>query len=176
MRNFSSATAIARALHWTAVENLGVTRKTLPRNMQSKLSELYDMTGRRGYRDALRDPATAHKHNTCVPSMDFHTDELGKVLQIYPVTIKEDGQHLVNFKRYTKFMDRTKEIMYCVPPPLEKYRHKGQLAFVLNQLRGIVPSEETDERLMTKSRRLMLQELSDYQTRIPQLTKLGFAV
>lgn len=106
--------------------------------------------------------------------MAFHLKELGKVLRIYPVTIEEDGQHLINFNRYVKFMDRTREIMYYLPPQLEEFRHRGQLAYLVNQLRNVHPSEETDERLMTRSRLLMLQEASDYRTRKPQLVKLGF--
>ena len=179
MRNFSSATSIAAALHSTAVDNLSVTRKALTRNMQSKLSDLYDIinpeSNHRGYRDALHALATDDKNDTCVPWMAFHLKELGKVLRLFPVTmIEKDGQHLINFNRYIKFMDRTMEIMYYVPPSLEEFRQQGQLAYLLNQLRGISPSEVTDERLMAKSKILMAQEASDYRTRKPQLVKLGF--
>jgi son of sevenless-like protein len=178
MRNFASATAIASALHSTAVDNLGVTRKALTRNMQSKLSDLYDIinpeSNHRGYRDALHAPANAHTIETCVPWMAFHLKELGKVLRLYPVTIEQDGQHLINFNRYIKFMDRTKEIMYYEPPRLEEFRLQGQLAYLVNQIRSICPSVETEQRLMAKSRALMSQEASDYRTRKPQLVKLGF--
>jgi len=178
MRNFSSTTAIASALHSMAVDNLGVTRRALTRNMQSKLSDLYDIinpeSNHRGYREILHALTTAHENVTCVPWMAYHLKELGKVLRNYPVTIEKDGHHLINFNRYTNFMDRTMEIMYYVPLCLDEFRQQGQLAYLLNQIRGISPSEENEERLMTRSRALMAQEASDYRTRKPQLVKLGF--
>lgn len=176
MRNFSSAAAIASALHSTAVDNLTVTRKSLTRSLQSKLSDLYDIinpeSNHRGYREFLH--AHAPVQDTCVPWMAFHLKELGKVLRAHPVTLEEDGQHLINFDRYLKFMDRIKETMYYLPPHLEGLRHQGQLAYLLNQLQGINLSDEQDDHLMAKSKSLMLQEASDYRTRKPQLVKLGF--
>ena len=63
MRNFSSTTAIASALHSTAVDNLGVTRRALTRNMQSKLSDLYDIinpeSNHAGFPGILDDSTTA---------------------------------------------------------------------------------------------------------------------
>lgn len=160
------------------MDNLRVTRKALTRNMQNKLSDLYDIinpeSNHRGYREALHALVTVQEKDFCIPWMAFHLKELGKVLRAHPVTIEENGQHLINFDRYVAFMERTMEIMYYLPPHLEEHRHGGQLAYLLNQLRGIELSDEMDDRLMAKSRSLMLQEASDYRTRKPQLVKLGF--
>lgn len=107
-------------------------------------------------------------------SAAVHLLELHAVLQLYPTTIEVDGRRLINFKRYVKFMDRIKEVLHYIPPEMEHYRYQGQLAYLEHQLSGVYPSNEMDEELMERSRRLEMGETRDYRTRKRELRRLGF--
>jgi len=178
MRNFSSATAIASALHSTAVENLKVTRRNLGRDMQDKLSDLYNIINPEsehyGYRKARDTVTGGQREGTCIPWMAYHLRELDKILISYPAGYQENGQHPINSSRYIKFIERTKEIMFYVPPRLEEYRRQGQLAYIREQLRNINTSKKTVEDLTARSEFLMKQEASE--VRKIQLGKSGFVV
>jgi len=105
-----------------------------------------------------------------------HLKELRKVIQAEPVTIRVDGAHLINFERYTKFMDRIKEIVHYKPPDLEQHRYQGQLAYLEVQLRSLKTSKTTDDELLARSKVLAKMESQDFFSREPQLKMLGFRV
>jgi len=181
LRNFSSSVAIATALHSVAVENLKLTRKTLTRDMQTKLYALYDIvepeSNFRAYRDAIDDAASPQERDTCIIWLSFHLKELRKVLESHPATVTGVGdKHLINFERYTKFMDRIKEVAHYTPPDLEIHRYEGQLGFLLKSLKDFSLSSDTDDEQSARSHALAAQEESDYRTRKTHLKQLGFRV
>ena len=145
MRNFSSTVAITIALHSTEIVNLKATRKALKRTMEGKLLALYNIINpdrrHRCYWEALRDAATPEERDICIPWLAFHLKELKEVLHQNPPIIEVDGRRLINFKRYIRFMDCIKEVVYFSPPNLEEQRHGGQLEDLLAKLRSVDISE-----------------------------------
>ena len=187
MRNFSSATAISRALHSTLIENLKetmkATRKILPKTTQDKFPTLYDIinpqSNHRGYYEALHaatSSATVPESNrdSCIPWLDIHLKDLDRVVR-QPLTVQVDRQHLVDFGRYNRFMDRTKKILHYSPPDLESQRHEGQLAYLLDQLRDVDHSGGLEQRLLEKSQALSIQESSPKGRNEENLRRVGIS-
>jgi son of sevenless-like protein len=177
MRNFSSTVAISSALVSVSVENLKATRRALSKKMQAKLSTLYDIidpqSNHRGYHDALQAAATVQERDTCIPWLAVHLKELDKVVR-QPLTVLVDDEHLVNFTRYNRFMDRTKEILYYSPPDLEDKRHGGQLRYLSNQLRNIDLSGGLEQQLLARSKALSIRESSVNSVYDENLRRAGF--
>ena len=178
MRNFSSTVAISSALHSVAVENLKATRKSLSKKMQHKLTTLSEIidpqSNHRGYHNVLQ-AATVRDRDTCIPWLPVHLKELDKVVR-QPPTVLVDTQHLVNFTRYNRFMDRINEILYCSPPDLEAKRHGGQLTYLVNQLHDIDLLGDLEEQLSAKGEELRAQESSVNNIYYERLRRVGIAV
>ena len=156
MRNFSSTLAISTALQFVSIENSKATRKSLSKKIQDKLallSEIIDpQSNYRRYFNALQNAATIQERDSCIPWLTIHLKELDRVVR-QPITALVDDQHLVNFARYNKFMDRVKEILYYSSPDLEDKRHVGQLSYLL-KLRDIDLSGNLEQQLLAKSEQL----------------------
>jgi len=148
--------------------------------MQTKLYSLYDIvepeSNFRGYRDAINDAASPQERDTCIIWLSFHLKELRKVLKSHPATVRVGDKHLINFERYTKFMDRIKEVAHYAPPDLEIHRYGGQLGYLLKSLKDFSLSSDTDDEQSARSHTLAAQEESDYRTRKTHLKQLGFRV
>ncbi|KAF8892698.1 ras guanine nucleotide exchange factor domain-containing protein [Infundibulicybe gibba] len=176
MRNFSSLTAIAMALHSAPIERLGMSRKELPQGYKQVLDELEDLldptSGHRAYKAALAQSVDPEYHDSCIPWLPVHLRELHLTLQRYPPVMDVDGQPLINFERYVKFTDRVREVLHHVPPDLEPFRQRGQLAYLEHQLREL--GECDDEEMMERSVALEAGEARDYRSRRRELQKLGF--
>lgn len=180
MRNFSSAVVIATALHSGPVENLKLTRKTLTRDMQAQFYAIFDIvkpeSNYREYRVAINNAASPRERDTCIPWLEIHLKELRKVLLSHPATVRVGDKDVINFVRYTKFMDRIKEVAHYTPPDLESYRNGGQLGYLLNSLKDFAFSSDTADHQLARSQKLAAQEESDYRTRKAHLRQLGFRV
>lgn len=179
MRNFSSTVAISTALQSVPIENLKATRKALSKKTQAKvplLSEMIDpQSNHRAYFNMLQAAATVQERDTCIPWLAVHLKELDKVVR-QPLTVLVDDQHLVNFTRHNRFMDRVKEILYYSPPDLEENRHGGQLIYLLNQLRDIDLSGGLEQQLLAKGEELSARESSVNIIHNEHLRRVGFAV
>jgi son of sevenless-like protein len=102
--------------------------------------------------------------------------ELDRVVRI-PRTVLVGNQYLIDFSRYTSFMKRVSEILYCsLPPNLEDKRHGGQLNYLLNQLQGIDLSGDLERQLSAKSIQLAEQESSVRVMNNEGLLLAGFRV
>lgn len=88
--------------------------------------------------------------------------------------VEIDGQPLINFQRYIRFTDRVREVLHFTPPDLERYRQRGQLAYLEDQLRGVHLTTNADEELMERSMALEAQETRDHKGRRRELQSLGF--
>ncbi|KDR73425.1 hypothetical protein GALMADRAFT_124495 [Galerina marginata CBS 339.88] len=178
LRNFSSLVAIATALHSSVIEQLRLTKSQLTLQLQGKLDSLYDIinpsSNHQGYRQALNEMNSAEERDRCIPWLAVHLKELHLILQRYPPTVQVDGRPLINFERYLKFMERVKAVVYYRAPDLERYRQQGQLDYLENQLRLLEVSNTSDDHLMARSKKLVAQEVRDFQSRKPQLKTLGF--
>jgi len=176
MRNLSSAIAIVSALYSAAIQGLWVTKKSLTRDKQGKLITLHQLVNSdsdyRGYWDTLKSAPTAEK-DICIPWLKVHLIELQKALS-KPVTIQEEGQHLINLERYITFMARCKELMDYTPPSVGDHHQGEQVKHLLAQLRTITFFQGTDERLLTRSTILQRQEVSNRRSRKDQMLQLGF--
>ena len=177
MRNLSSAIAIISALYSAAIQGLSVTKKSLTRDKQGKLITLYQLVNSdsdyRGYWDTLKSAPTAEKKGICIPWLKVHLIELQKALS-KPVTIQEEGQHLINLERYTTFMTRSKELMDYTPPSVGDHRQGEQFKHLLAQLRTITFLQSTDKRLLARSTILQGHEVSNRRSRRDQMEQLGF--
>ncbi|KAF8163016.1 ras guanine nucleotide exchange factor domain-containing protein [Crassisporium funariophilum] len=178
LRNFSSLVAIASALHSAPIERLKLTKAELTLQMQGKLDSLDDIinpsSNHRGYREALNEFNGAGLRDRCIPWLAVHLKELHMVLQHNPVVVQEGGRPLINFQRYTKFMDRIKEVVHYEPPDLERYRQQGQLAYLDHQLHNVNITPTSDDDFLTRSKMLEARESIDYKSRRRQLRMLGF--
>ncbi|KAF9533346.1 hypothetical protein CPB83DRAFT_845111 [Crepidotus variabilis] len=180
LRNFSSATQIAAALHSAPVENLKLTRKELTVQMQNKLDDLYDLvkpeSNHRGYRDALNNARTPNERDYCVPFIAVHLKDLRKVLREQEVTIRVDDHWLINYRRYLQIMDRMNEVFHYKAPQLEEYRNGGQLAYLENQLENITYDDRTQDKHLERSSKLAQKEANEHRSRARQMRQLGFRV
>jgi son of sevenless-like protein len=136
---------------------------------------IHPESNHRAYYDAIKAASTISERDTCIPWLPIHLKELDKVVR-QPVTIQVDGQHLVNFKRYTTFMDRVRDILHYSPPDLEDKRYGGQLTYLSNELRDIDLSGDLEQELLTRSRALSIQESSSKSNRRVNLHNLGFEI
>ena len=178
MRNLSSAIAIISALYSAAIQGLGVIQKSLTRDKQGKLISLYQLVNSdsnyRGYWDTLKSAPTAEKKDICIPWLKVHLIELRKALSKHPVTIQEEGQHLINLERYTTFMAHSKELLHYTPPSFGEDHQGEQFKYLLAQLRTVTYSQGTDERLLARSAILQGREVSHRRSRKDQMLQLGF--
>jgi son of sevenless-like protein len=162
MRNFSSTAVILTALDSKSIQDLKVTRKALSERYQHELSALHEIIdpqyNHRGYVSAIQ--STLREKKPCIPWLAVHLMELDRVVRI-PRTVLVGNQYLIDFSRYTSFMERVSEILYCsLPPKLEDERHGGQLNYLLNQLQGIDLSGDLERQLSAKSIQLAKEESS----------------
>lgn len=197
MYNFSSLSAIATALQSTPIDRLHRTRESLPPHTQSIIAEVRDIldpkSNHAAYRNAMmkvsRDPPYQDR---CIPwiggylsrtvralpsltaTLAVHLRDLKTVLETHPAVITDNGRALINFERYAHFMDRVKEVLYFLPPDLERYRADGQAAYLDGQIRSIRLDSQTDDGLLQKSRDLEAEENRDYRRRTSELKSLGF--
>ncbi|PPQ89078.1 hypothetical protein CVT25_006450 [Psilocybe cyanescens] len=178
LRNFSSLVAIATALHSSPIERLRLTRLELSMQVQNKLGALKDIldvsANHRSYREALEEGIDTSGKGPCIPWLAIHLKELHAVLQRYPVVLQVDGRPLINFERYTKFMDRIKEAVHYTPPDMERYRQQRMLEYIENELLRTKLANITEEDLVTRSKKLEAQEMMERRSRKSQLRHLGF--
>ncbi|KAG6853700.1 hypothetical protein C0991_002235 [Blastosporella zonata] len=179
-RNFSSATAIANALHSAPIDRLRLTKRELSPHLCHILDDLGKLldpsSNHKTYRAALREFSSAEYRDRWIPWIAVHLRELYSTLQKYPTVVEVEGVHMINFERYTHFMDRVKEIMRHAPPNLERYRQQGQLAYLEHQLRKVHLDSNVDEELMKRSMSLEAGETRDYRARTRELRRLGFKI
>ena len=176
MRNISSATAIISALYSAAIQRLMLTTKSLTRDKRGRLRGLYQIinpdSDYRGYWDTLESARTA-KGGTCIPWLKVHLIELQKALSEHPVTIQENGQHLINLKRYVAFTDRSTELLHYTPPSGD-HNKREELEFLMAQFRTFTYPHGTDDRLLARSAILHNQEVLNHRSRKEEMLLLGF--
>jgi len=176
MRNISSATAIISALDPAEIRDLKATTKSLTRNKKEKLRKLYNIinpdSNYRGYWDTLELAPTTVKRG--IPWLKVHLMELQKALSEHPVTIEEEGRHLINLKRYIAFMDRSTELLHYTPPFGGDHNQREKLECLLAQLRTMTYPQDTDKRLLVRSVTLRSQEISHLPSPKKQMKQLGF--
>jgi len=145
--------------------------------MTNKLSTLRDIinpdSDYRHFRAAINKIASPRSSNICVPWLDLHLKDLQRILDDHPVTVRV-GDNLINFERYTKFMDRINEVAHYTPPNLQEYRNTGQLEYLLDSLQKFPISNNTDTEMLTRSLVLKERERSDANQRKHVLARLGF--
>jgi hypothetical protein len=86
------------------------------------------------------------------------------------------GRPLINFQRYTKFMDRVREIFPLPPPDLERYRQQGQLAYLEDKLATVKLEENVEDELFKRSQTVRATEEILDRHRIPERGRLGFSI
>ena len=146
MRDIFSSTAIISALDSAAIRGLTLTTKSLTCNKRKKLHKLYLDSK---YRDTLKSTPTTGK--TGIPWLKVDLNELEKTLSEHPVTIEEEGRHLINLKRYIAFMKRSTELLHDMPPFGGDHNQREKLECLLAQLRTITYPQDTDKRLLARS-------------------------
>ncbi|KAJ6455838.1 ras guanine nucleotide exchange factor domain-containing protein [Mycena sanguinolenta] len=180
LRNFSSLSAITNALESSPIERLTLTVGVLSSHHEDMLQELKSLldpsNNHSTYRKALK-PTTAldpKYRDFCIPWLAVHLRDLHSLLQNYPPTVEVQGRTLVNFRRYSKFMEHVRGMRLLKPPDLERYRETGQLAYLQHQLRGVHFDSDTDVALMERSLELEADETRIHRTRALELKRLGF--
>ena len=194
LRNFSSAAAISTALHSREISRLRLTISDLSRTMQEKLSSLdkiFDpLSDHHAYRLAIKEGNT-QEHAHAIPWLGenvrcsdgtklisqfaaVHLKELQLVLRNNPITVEVDQERLINFQRYVKFMDQTKELFRYKTPDLELYRHDGRLEYLEGQLRSLEASKKTEDQVVARSLFLERRENVVHTAKKAQLRALGF--
>ncbi|KAJ7752104.1 hypothetical protein B0H16DRAFT_1723868 [Mycena metata] len=118
--------------------------------------------------------STPKYRNFCIPWLAVHLRDLNSLLRNYPPTLEIDGYTLINFRRYSKFMEHIRALHLLKPPDLERYRASGQLAYLQHQLRGVHLDPDTDAALMQRSLELEADETRIHRTRALELKRLGF--
>ena len=178
MGNMSSATAIISALCSAAIQSLTLTTKALTRDKREKLNGLSKIINPdadyRGYWGTL-ESAPTEKRDICIPWLKVHLIELQKALSQaeHPVTIQEEGQHLINLKRYIAFMDRSTELLHYTPPS-GGHNKREKLESLLAQFRTVTYPQGTDARLLARSAILRDQEVLNHRSRKEEMLRLGF--
>ncbi|KAL0947206.1 hypothetical protein HGRIS_013323 [Hohenbuehelia grisea] len=180
MRNFTSMAAVMRALQSDVITRLKVTMEELSppaRNLLEQLKKRLhpgDDASYLGYRQALNEPTSHAARNACIPWLQLHLQDLDLVFRHNrPVTFI-DGRPLINFERYSRFTAKLKEILYCKPPDVERFRSQGQLAYLENQLRKIELSDDAEHALEEKSRAHETEERRIRRLRLRERDNLGF--
>ncbi|KAJ7905245.1 ras guanine nucleotide exchange factor domain-containing protein [Mycena olivaceomarginata] len=179
-RNFASLSAIANALQSSPIERLTLTVGALSshhRDMLQDLKVLLDPSNNHlTYRAALKPEVAldSQYRDFCIPWLAVHLRDLHSLLQNYPPTVEVQGRTLINFRRYSKFMEHVRGLRLLKPPDLEHYRQTGQLAYLQHQLRGVHFDADTDVALMQRSVALEADETRIHRTRALELKRLGF--
>jgi hypothetical protein len=118
MRNFSSASAIVKALQSSQLKRLTVTYKKLPDVCKKTLTELEVLTAEAGDLKAYRE-TLASSSSACVPVLgerycrlklsclerdaaEVHLSGFSRLFSDSPITSVENGQTIVDFTRCTK--------------------------------------------------------------------------
>lgn len=86
------------------------------------------------------------------------------------------GKPLINFQRYTKFLERVREVFPLRPPDLERYRQQGQLAYLEDKLANVKLDEQADDELIKRGKTVQATEQVLNRHRIPEREKLGFSI
>ncbi|KAJ7046529.1 ras guanine nucleotide exchange factor domain-containing protein [Mycena alexandri] len=179
MRNFESLSAITTALQSTE-ERLTLTVGALSSHLRDMLQDLKNLldpsNNHLTYRAALKpeEALDPQYRNFCIPWLAVHLRDLNSLLRNYPPTLEIDGCTLINFRRYSKFMEHIRALHLLKPPDLERYRASGQLAYLQHQLRGVHFDPDTDAALMQRSLELEADETRIHRTRALELKRLGF--
>ena len=84
------------------------------------------------------------------------------------------GRPLINFQRYTRFIDRLEKIFRLPPPDLERHRSQGQLAYLEGQLEKVRVDKEAENELVKRSQSIQTAEELLWRRRVPELRQLGF--
>ncbi|KAJ2924053.1 hypothetical protein H1R20_g13049, partial [Candolleomyces eurysporus] len=151
LRNYHSLIAIAIALD--SAQSLDSTRDYLSSNTVAQLEALVKLPHPEGnysrYREVLAEVIDPAYRDYGIPWIALHSEELHLVLHLNAKVVEIEKRPLINFQRYTKFMDRVKEIFPLTPPDLERYRHQGQLAYLEAKLAevGLDEGEEMLKRV-----------------------------
>ncbi|KAJ7470512.1 ras guanine nucleotide exchange factor domain-containing protein [Mycena latifolia] len=179
-RNFASLSAITNALQSTPIERLTLTVGALSPHLRDMLQDLKNLldpsNNHLTYRAALKpEEALDPKYKEfCIPWLAVHLRDLHSLLENYPPKVQVDGRSLINFHRYSKFMEHVRCLSLFKPPDLERYRHNGQLAYLQHQLRGLHFDSDPDAALMERSLELEADETRIHRTRALELKRLGF--
>ncbi|RXW17474.1 hypothetical protein EST38_g8391 [Candolleomyces aberdarensis] len=152
LRNYHSLIAIAIALDSAPVQSLDLTREPLSSNMVAQLEALVRLPHPEGnysrYREVLAELIDPAYRDYCIPWISLHSEELHSVLHLNARVVEIQRRPLINFQRFTKFVDRFKEIFLLPPPDLERYRQQGQLAYLEAELADVgLDERETFEGL-----------------------------
>jgi Lhr-like helicase len=104
-----------------------------------------------------------------------HLKDLHLILKNNPITVKIDNEHLINFQRFVKFMDRAKELLlHRAPNYLEMFRHDGRLEYLEGQLRSMEVLKRTEDEVKARSLFLERRENVEQKGRSYQMRSLGF--
>ncbi|KAJ7489946.1 ras guanine nucleotide exchange factor domain-containing protein [Mycena galericulata] len=180
LRNFASLSAIANALQSTAIERLTLTVGALSPHLRDMLQDLKNLLDPSNnhitYRASLRpeEALDPQYRDFAIPWLAVHLRDLNSLLQNYPPHVEVDGRPLINFRRYTRFMEHLRGLRLFKPPDLERYRQNGQLAYLQHQLRGMHIDPDADVALMQRSLELEADEIRIHRTRALELKRLGF--
>jgi len=180
LRNFASLSAITNALQSTPIERLTLTVGALSPHLRDRLQDLKNLldpsNNHLTYRTALKPEQALDPEykDFCIPWLAVHLRDLHSLLRNYPPNVEIDGRQLINFRRYSKFMEHVRGILLFKPPDLERYRHNGQLAYLQHQLRGVHFDPDADVALMQRSLELEADETRIHRTRALELKRLGF--
>ncbi|RXW24190.1 hypothetical protein EST38_g1647 [Candolleomyces aberdarensis] len=180
LRNYQSLIAIAIALDSAPVQNLDLTKNYLSPTMVAQLEELVRLPGPEGnharYRQALTEVIDPAYRDFCIPWIAVHLKDLHSVLHMNKRVVQIKGRPFINFQRYTKFMDRVREIFSLPPPDLESHRKQGQLAYLEDKLATVSLEEGAEDELVQRSQTVQANEVVLKRLRIPERGKLGFAI
>ncbi|KAJ7172716.1 ras guanine nucleotide exchange factor domain-containing protein [Mycena filopes] len=179
LRNFASLSAITTALQSTE-ERLVLTVGALPSHLQVTLQDLkrlLDPTNNHlSYRTALKPEEALDPlyRNFCLPWLAVHLRDLNSLLRNYPPTLDFDGCRLINFRRYSKFMEHIRALHLFKPPDLARYRNNGPLAYLQHELGRVHFDPDTDVALSQRILKLEADETRIHRMRALELKRLGF--
>jgi hypothetical protein len=105
----------------------------------------------------------------------LHLKDLDSVLRRNSRVVEIKGQSVINFQRYTRFIDQLEEIFRLPLPDLERYRSQGQLAYLEHKLEKVVLDEEAENELVKRSQSIQAEE-SLGRGRIPERLRLGLSI
>ncbi|KAG6909446.1 hypothetical protein DXG01_000431 [Tephrocybe rancida] len=177
--NYSSATAIIRALHSEPIKRLRLTDEELSRDspkVHKTLGQLHSLldpsSNYQNYRTTLQEKLSKEVGDRCIPWIFAHLENSRLSLPEIPRVVGVDGIPLINFEPYVRFTERVKEMMQYKPPDLEKHRQQGHLAYLEKELREV--HSNTDNELMKRSEKLEADEALAKQGRTREMKGLGF--
>lgn len=105
-----------------------------------------------------------------------HLKELHLVLHANKRAIIVKNKPLINFQRYTLFMDKLKEVLAHSPPDLERFRQQGELAYLEDKLRNVRLGEQAEEEMDKRSRAVQEVEVKLDKSKVVRAMKLGMNV